>query len=309
MIKIGVQTGGIQTDYSIDETYKIMREAGFDATDANIDELFEPQDIRSKKISPAFAGSEKDYLAYVKPYRDAAIKYGIDNYQAHAPFPSILYGEAEYNDYIIEILNKNIVCCDYINCRNLIIHPFYYPHDCRLLREQEFELNIERYSRLIPEAKKHGVTICLENMINMNNGKAYSSCCAEADEACKYIDELNRIAGEKLFGFCLDTGHLMLANNELRETMRTLGDRLCTFHVHDNNGISDQHLAPYLGIVNWDRFVQGLADINFDQTICFETFKSWENVDPSLRKIMLQYICQAGRTFAEKAEALRQKKI
>ena len=40
MIRVGVQTAGIQTDYSIDETYRIICEAGFDAVDANIDELF-----------------------------------------------------------------------------------------------------------------------------------------------------------------------------------------------------------------------------------------------------------------------------
>ena len=98
----------------------------------------------------------------------------------------------------------------------------------------------------------------------------------------------------------------MLGGQEILRTMRILGHRIRAFHVHDNNGISDQHLAPYLGVLDWDRFVQGLADIQFDQTMCFETFKSWENVDPSLRKIMLQYVYQAGRTFAQKAEVLRQ---
>ena len=163
-------------------------------------------------------------------------------------------------------------------------------------------MNFERYSRLIPQARTYGVRICLENMFIRHRGRIYSGCCGNAEEACRYVDELNRIAGTECFGFCLDTGHLLLGGQTVRQAMNRLGKRICAFHVHDNNGMEDQHLAPYLGVMDWDGFVQGLADIGYDRTMCFETFKSWNNVDPCLRKPMLQYIYQAGKTFAEKAE-------
>ena len=305
MIKIGVQTGGIQTDYSIDDTYRIIHETGFEAADANFDELFMPEDIRDKKVSPAFAGTEKDYLSQVKPWRDAALKYHVENYQSHAPFPSMVYPVDEYDDYLIEILQKSIICSDYINCRNLIIHPFSYPHEHRPPWEQELEINIERYSKLIPQAKEYGVTICIENMFSTHKGKRFCGCCGDPIEASQLVDELNRLAGTTIFGFCLDTGHALLGGQEVLRTMRVLGKRLLAFHVHDNNGITDQHIAPYLGVLDWDRFIQGLADIRFDRTMCFETFKSWENVHPSLRKTVRQYIYQAGRMFVERAEALK----
>ena len=306
MMRIGVQTGGIQSDYSIDETYRIICEAGFDAADANFDELLMPRDIQAKKRQTPFEGSDKACLEHVRPWRDAARKYHLDNYQAHAPFPTMLYPEDEYNEYLIGILKKSIVCCDYIDSRNLIIHPFCYPHEHRPSPEREKETNMERYAQLIPLAKTYGVTICLENMFTRHNGKLYSGCCGNADEAREYVDELNRIAGAECFAFCLDTGHLLLGGQEIRRAMGVLGSRIRAFHVHDNNGLADQHLAPYLGVLDWDRFVEGLADIGFDQTLCFETFKSWENVDPGLRIIMLQYVCRAGRIFAERVEALRQ---
>ena len=34
--------------------------------------------------------------------------------------------------------------------------------------------------------------------------------CADPDDAIWYLDTLNDYAGEELFGFCLDTGHLQL---------------------------------------------------------------------------------------------------
>ena len=305
MIKIGVQTSGIRTDLNMDETYRIISEAGFDAADANIDDLFPDSDVRSKKLSAAFAGSDRDCLTYVKPWRDAALKYHIDNYQAHAPFPSILYGEEEFSDVMIEVLKKAIVCADYIGCRNLIVHPFHYSGDKRLMPEEEWEINIDRYTRLIPRAKEYGVTICLENMFTHYHGKTYAGCCGTPDEACACVDELNRIAGAPCFGFCLDTGHLILSGQEILRSMRRLGKRIRAFHVHDNDGVSDQHIAPYLGVMDWNRFSEGLADIEFDGTMCFETFRSCLNVDPGLRPIMLRYICQTGRIFAEKAEKMK----
>lgn len=305
MMKIGVQTGGIQEEYGVDGAYRIIREVGFDAADANIDQLFSPEAIRSKSVSTAFAGGEKDFLENVRPWRDAARKYHVTNYQAHAPFPSLLYQEEAYSDYLIEVLKKVIACCDYIDCRNLIIHPFFYPSEHRLPLEQEFEMNIERYSRLIPAARNYGVTICLENMFTGYNGKQFCSCCGDPLEACRYVDALNGAAGTACFGFCLDTGHALLGGQEILRTMRILGDRICAFHVHDNNGISDQHLAPYWGVMDWGRFARGLADIGYEKTMCFETFMAWNRVDPALRKAVLQYIYQAGRVFSEKAEALK----
>ncbi len=117
------------------------------------------------------------------------------------------------------------------------------------------------------------------------------------------MDELNRIAGIACFGFCLDTGHALIGGQGILRTMRVLGKRVCAFHVHDNNGVSDQHLAPYLGVLDWNQFIKGVAEIGFDKTMCFETFRFWENIDPGLRRIMLQYIYQAGRLFAEKSRS------
>ena len=79
MIKIGVQTSGIRTDLNMDETYRIISEAGYDAADANIDDLFPDSDVRSKKLSAAFAGSDRECLDDVRPWRDAALKYHTQN--------------------------------------------------------------------------------------------------------------------------------------------------------------------------------------------------------------------------------------
>ena len=306
MIKISVQTGGaeealgIDGAYNIDGAYRLIAESGFDAVDANIDHLVSCADIRNKKI-PAYLTGDNTDMELLRPWKDAALKYGLDNYQAHAPFPSYLLNEPEYNDVIIKMLRNTIRGCDYIGCRNLVIHPFYNSYANRMDPKTEWEVNIERYSALIPVAKEYGVTICLENVFTIFRNKAMAAICSNPDEACRYIDTLNDIAGEKCFGFCLDTGHLLLVGGDIINTIAKLGDRIAAFHVHDNNGITDQHLAPYMGVQDWDAFIDGLRAIHFDKTLSFETFNVWNVVDKELCPAMLKFIAETGRMFAKRA--------
>lgn len=302
-MKIAVQTGGPQHAYGIDGGYRLIAECGFDAVDANIDTLVQAADFKQKTIPEVLiSGSEKEIRALARPWGDAAKKYGIDNYQAHAPFPSYIFDEDDsYNDKILRLLDNCIIACDEIGSCNLVIHPFFLGYKQRLTPEQEWELNIERYSRLIPTAKKYGVTVCLENMFSSYNGKLYAACCSNIGTACAYVDELNRIAGEKLFGFCFDTGHALLCGLDMRDALVQLGDRIKCFHLHDNNGINDQHLAPYMGILDWERFVKGLSEISFNATMSFETGNIFRSVDIEVIPEMMKFILSCGRMFARRA--------
>ncbi len=302
MIKVGVQTGGLERYHSVDDSYRIIAECGFDGVDANVDHLLTSKQAREKMHTPAFDGDDATAVEYFRPWRDAAKKYGIANFQAHAPFPTHLVGEdGAYNEYMMEVLRKTIIGCDSMDCRTLVIHPFFqgYPEldDAKTERER----NLERYARLIPTAKQYGVTLCLENMFTGNRGRIYAACCSDITSACEYVDELNRIAGEKLFGFCLDTGHLLLCGLDVKNTMTELGDRIACFHVHDNDGLNDQHLAPYMGKLDWNRFVEGLREIGYDKPMCFETFNIWHTVDQELCPEFMKLICKTGRMFAERA--------
>ena len=302
MIKIGVQTGGIEEHFGVDGAYRVIKEAGFDAVDVNLNHLLLGEKIRAGEHVPAFDASGDEMLAYFQPWKDAAEKYGLDNYQAHAPFPCYVAEPSNgYNDYLLDVLKKTIIGCAYIGCRRLVIHPFFLDYKRKLDPQVEWDLNIERYSQLIPLAKEHGVTICLENMFTAFNAKRYEAICSDITLACKYVDTLNEIAGERVFAFCLDTGHLLLLGKDIKQAMMQLGDRIECFHVHDNNGTEDQHMPPYTGKMDWNRFVDGLKAIGYDKTMCFETYFIWTYIDPKAGCSFLRYIADCGRRFAERA--------
>jgi sugar phosphate isomerase/epimerase len=306
MFKVAVQSGGLEEIYGIDGAYRAIAEAGFDGVDANIDHLMSCGDIIDKKIPPVFATglSEKEIISHVKPWGDAAKKYGLDNYQAHAPFPSlhtIDTQDGDWNDFLIEMLKKTIICAAAIDCHNLIVHPFLRDYDHQMDREEEWEVNIDRYSRLAKTAQQYGVVINLENMFFGKNGKNYGTVCNDGLLAARYVDALNEAAGAKCFGFCLDTGHALLASKDIKQFMTEMGSRITCFHVHDNDGVNDLHQAPYTGKLDWDRFVEGLRAIGFDKTLSFETFNVCRTVAPELIPEALKYIAACGRLFDRRA--------
>lgn len=303
MMRIGVQTGGPEEIYGVDTTYKLIKEAGFDAVDVNLDHLLSVRKIFSGEHAAVFDGTEEECLEFFRPWKEAAEKYGLENYQAHALFPGYVqsYGEA-YDAYLLEALKKTIMGCAYIGCRRLVIHPFFLSYDKQLDPQTEWELNIQRYSELIPAAKQYGVKLLLENMFTAYRGRNYAAICSDISKACKYIDTLNEIAGEKVFGFCLDTGHLLLLGLDVKNAMIQLGDRIEAFHVHDNDGILDQHLAPYMGKLDWNRFVEGLREIGYQGVVSFETFNIWNTVDHELCPSLMKFIAETGRMFVRRAE-------
>ena len=304
MLPITVQTGGLEDKYGVDTAYRMIKEAGFDGVDANICAVVPCEDLVYKHIKDSFLkGSEKDVMELFSPWKQASEKYGLPNRQAHAPFPSYIDdgNEDGSNQKIIQALIRSIHGADWIGCRNLVIHPVQVNYKFLLTPEQEWELNLSMYSQMIPAAKEYGVTICLENLFTWDDRLLYAGCCAHPSDAAKYVDELNSVAGQEVFGFCLDTGHANVVGEDLRNALRVLNKRIKCFHLHDNSGHQDQHLAPYMGALDWEHFIQGLNEIQYENTLNFETFHALEILPEELYPDMLKWIRRCGEYFCHKA--------
>ena len=299
MLKVGVQSAPL-LDSGIDEGFRLIHESGFDCIDFNIDEFLPGGKIVRGELDSIYDRSDDEIREFFRPYKEAAEKYGVSFYQAHAPFPSWVKDQPVTNDHMIRVLEKCIMVCEYLNCGHLIVHPFFASYAGTLDAQEEWELNIRQYGSLIPACRKHHVVVCLENMFTGYRGKLYAAICQNPDEACRYIDTLNEMAGEKCFAFCLDTGHALLVGNEIYGVVKKLGHRIECLHIHDNDGRDDLHLAPYMGLLHWDRFVQGLHDIGYQGALCFETFNAVGVFDRELTPEVLRLISATGRMFARR---------
>jgi len=305
-MKISVQTGGTCNILGADAGMKAIRDAGFDAVDfGELCGYYSWEDAEAEK-SCAFFDDKTKPEALVAEYAEAAKKYGLTFAQFHAPFPSFYPRRPTATRVQQKAIEKSIELCGKVGCPYIVVHPCFdgsarFPS---MTKEQEYRLNIEFYSSLIPILKQSGVVCCLENMWcqDWKSKKIYTACCSDVTEACRYVDDLNAIAGEKRFGFCLDIGHLLLLGLDPCNTMEMLGDRLVALHVHDNDGVNDTHTAPFAGVCNWRRFVKGLRENGYRGVLNFETSGFNEKFPPELIPDALKLLGATARYFSGQAE-------
>jgi sugar phosphate isomerase/epimerase len=302
MLEISVQTGGLQyNDQNADEVFGLIANAGFTAIDFNIDPHLPPAAITKGPLTDFFNQSVEDLIDYYRPVKEAAEKNGIAFGQMHAPFPLWVEGKPEVNAYMITVVEKCVALCQYLGCTQLVVHPVTRP-----TKEEEREVNFAMYRAMIPFARGKGVKLCLENLPHGSRGRTVEGICCDAAEVCTYLDTLNAEAGEELFGFCFDLGHANILGLRVRDFLVGIGHRLTCLHLHDNNGTSDWHTAPYTCIsgayysTDWEGLLQGLSEIDYRGTLNFETFRATKGLPRRLQAEMLHYIAQVGYYFKDR---------
>ena len=285
-----------------DEAFAYIKSCGFTAVDYNLDQTM--PNINKGDVGTFFDRSVEEIIAFYCPVKEAAEKHGITLAMAHAPFPMNCDKCPEKEPYIMEAVIKLIAVCEYLHIPNLVVHPIKNRD-----RNLEWQLNMQMYSKLIPAAKKHGVTICLENLFDWRNGHAIQCACTDAQEACRYIDTLNEMAGQSCFGFCYDVGHGNITSRNIYEDLKILGKRIKVLHIHENDGRMDSHCAPYTvrvgskqGATDWDGFLRGLKEIGYEGPLNFETFAAVEYLPKQVVSVALQYISGIGQYFKSKIE-------
>ena len=204
-------------------------------------------------------------------------KVGIDN---------IHKKEIELKKYMIDKMSK---------LKNITIYN----------KDIEKKMNIAYFKMLIPMLKQCKVGVCFENLYEGMGQRIVEGVCADPYDAVWYIDTLNEMAGEELFGFCLDTGHLQLVKRDPYEFIKVMGSRLKVLHIHENDAIGDLHQMPYTfgnskddGQI-WERLYKGLKDTGFNGTLSFETYPCVNSFPKPMTGAVLKTICDIGKYMAE----------
>jgi sugar phosphate isomerase/epimerase len=70
-------------------------------------------------------------------------------------------------------------------------------------------------------------------------------------------------------GICMDVGHAFMMG-DLADAIETAAEYLVTTHLHDNNGKSDDHLAPGQGKIDWPAALVSLQKIGYEGVWMFE---------------------------------------
>ena len=303
-MKTSVSTFGAFT-LGMDEGLRAIAEAGFDAIDLGLDSVFVQKDTIDEAYE-AYLLDEKRIRETVDAVKEGLKKYGLAIGQAHAPNAYVPRKPRE-TEIMRKCVEKCFAICEELDCRHLVIHPICdgsarYPS---LTKEDEIKENMAYFSSLIPLLKKHNVICCLENAYSLDWGtkKAYACACSDMAEANRYIDDLNALAGEKRFAFCLDTGHALMIGVDIYNAIKMLGDRLEILHVHDNDGYLDEHTAAFLGVCNWGRFIKGLREFGYRGNINMETSSFVQYFPKELVPAALKLLASEADYFRTKVQA------
>ena len=303
-MEIGVQTKGLIPNKTPEKAMKMIAEAGFTRVDFNLDSYLLNSDVYAGKMNHFFDQEVEDLLAYFAPYKEAMEKNNIRPSQMHAPYPYLIPGAGEQNEYMSGVvIPKSIVIAEFLQVPWVIVHPAKLQYIDGL--EEEKKQNISYFKMLIPLLKQCHVKICFENLYEGIGQRIVEGVCADPNEAMYYVDTMNELAGEELFGFCLDTGHLQLARRDPYDFITKMGKRIQCLHLHENDGWEDMHQLPYTfghgsrDGQNWNRLLQGLTEVGFHGTLSFETYPSMNSFPMPMQQTLLQTIHAIGEHFSQ----------
>lgn len=153
----------------------------------------------------------------------------------------------------------------------------------------------ESLRRLAGMAARHSCVLAVENM---PHGKPWNPEWIEKKYQFGWsLPQLRKLTSAiPNAGICLDVGHAHLSGIPIAQSS-VVDKRIVSFHVHDNNAVSDFHYVPGKGTLDWKRFLSLFCRRKSWEGFIFE-ISGGENPDQTLDdlvRVRKQLALQAWR--------------
>jgi len=214
------------------EKYKLIKQAGFDA------------------VMMWWGSDELQYDDYLyNP--ELARKTGLFIENIHTPFERVnnLWLDNQDGENYIASLLRYVNDCAEREIPAMIVHVtngFNPPPVC--------ELGLERLKILTELAEKKNVVVALENLRRGD-----------------YLNSIFEKIDSPMLRFCFDSGHANCYDKN-EDYLELYGDKLAAMHLHDNDGKTDLHLAPFEGTVDWPPLMKKLSATRYSGALSLEVF-------------------------------------
>ena len=186
--------------------------------------------------------------------KNLATKQGIECENIHSPFGHIndIWLDTEGGEQMLKELLQSVDHCALCDIPIVVIHM-----SSGNTRPPITDIGRARYERLVEYAMQKNVKIAFENLRKTANF-AWAMETFDND----------------MIGFCWDCGHEACYQNG-REFMPWYGERLICTHIHDNCGEkdADDHLLPFDGVVNFNRFAEHIQNSGYQGPLTLEIGK------------------------------------
>ncbi len=210
----------------------------------------------------------------------------------HLPFFSgTVITDPEYAEQCNQKMHVAIDAAKMLGVEHAVLHP-----NCASVtvksydKAKQYDMAMAHLSPFAEHAAKVGLNIVVENTRLVPGIRQSCRYCQGPEELCELADALG-------FGICWDFGHANLAGFKQSEALSYIGKRLKVLHVNDNLGADDDHIAPFMGNVDWVDAMHGLALAEFDG--CFNYEVGASRIPAELRMDFAKYLVNAADKLME----------
>ncbi|MFD0620710.1 sugar phosphate isomerase/epimerase family protein [Paenibacillus sp. GCM10027629] len=254
--------------------------AGFQVLDMNY------WDLQNEMLQICWSEEE----AWAKEMRAYADQLGVRFTQMHGPvhggtFTNLVTGLTL--DSFVGLAERSLRSAAILGIPWVVFHPTDIAIDGKETYEEILDYNLNFYRRLIPVLEETGIGIALENGCSV---QGYNRFFTVAEELAQLVDALDH----RLIGACWDTGHAHVQKVNQVSAIKMLGDRLKATHIQDNDGVSDQHLLPYQGTIDWVELVGALKEIQYSGDFTYEAHNGVNKLPDGIRDAGLKYALELG---------------
>lgn len=254
-----------------------LKDAGFDAANIGTGALLPPTG---------------EWQSIVERALQDADELGIPFTDCHLPYFSIKVNtDPDYAELCSQKMHTAMDIAKALNVKTAVLHPNCTTVRMRAYdRKEAYDAAMAHLSPFAEYAAKIGLNVIIENTRLVPGIRQSHRYCQGPEELCQVADALG-------FGICWDFGHANLAGLKQSEALAYVGRRLKAIHIHDNNGTDDDHIAPFMGNVNWVDAMHGLALAEFEGSFNYEV--GADRIPKALRMNFAKYLVDAADQLME----------
>ena len=285
-MKTSISNGMLLKQFSAEETFKLLKDAGFDAVAPDTNRLLNP------KYDPEGRWTGDNYLEEAKKLRAYAEEIGL----------SVSYAIGYTHDYhhdfeevSFPLIRRSIEIAATLGAPYVLIS---IPHRGAYSGNEEalFEQYTGYYARMATLAQEFGIKIALKNTSSFS-WKSYAQdhdVCSKPEDMIRYLDTLNAQYPD-CFVACVDTGLAYLVGYQPDEYVKALGNRVKLLAVNDNNRRKNIRVTPGSGIINFAKLTEALKEIGYEGDYVLDITC---NLPKELLKVHYTYAAEIARYFA-----------
>lgn len=263
------------------ESLRYLKESGFDHVDLNLCCMAQPGGLFTDD------NWERDAHAV----REEAEKLGITFVQSHTPF----YGgriidpaRPEYNAFFMKMFMRAAEVLDIVGVPRTVLHPMIAGGAAKEDVAAHRAENERFYTPYLERLGKAGIRGAFENMV------AARGFGWQAEDLLEMLDLFKGYD----VALCWDIGHGNLCYPDQTWALNKLAGKICAIHVHDNHGVNDEHLLPFLGDIQWEKVMPALRKAGYEGDLVLEVCQNRKMSD-DLKVESARFTAQVAQKLVE----------